>query len=151
MSRPKRRNSGGEFFAQWCLEADVERAARAGGAGCVAVWAVLRAWAGIRKILAGEHSPTIAELAKSLRMSRRTVERHLAKLKAAGILHVIQLPGRKPTWVLEGAGVDLRQIDGGYPTESTDTPANCRGTYAKLPHPPRHIEERLRERLENGR
>jgi hypothetical protein len=147
----------GEFYAQWRLEQDVLRAARAGGPVAVAVWAALRARAGTRTRLEGPFAPSIGALAKDLDMSDRSVQRCVSDLEAAGMVTVERRPGQKPVWILMAAGVlDPRKSDGGSPAEISEAPpTNLRGTPANLtgdprksvtPVPPQESRERRESR-----
>lgn len=126
----------GEFYAQWRHEQDVLRAARAGGALAVAVWAALRARAGTRTRLEGKFAPSVGTLAEDLSMSERTVHRCVADLSAAGLLLVDRVPGRKPVWVfsadLTGAvenwpisAEKSAEFEGAPPQELHPTPAGA--------------------------
>jgi len=165
--RPLRR---GEFYAQWRLERDVQRAARAGGALCVAVWAAIRARAGTRAHLAGSFAPSLDTLAGDLGMSRRSVQAQLRALESAGLLRVDRPTGRKPVFVLllgetdpgttcQGVGFHLGTTCQGQPVEISGGPWHqVPGTLAPraedpgttcTPVPPQESRER-RERKAVG-
>jgi len=155
LRRPKRCHDGGEFYARWTLEGDVERAARAGGLGALGIWATIRAIANRRPVLEGNDAPRIADVARWASTSPRTVERHLAKLEAAGLLRVVRPPGRKPTWILGEQGFDPRQTDGGGPSEWEATPDEMAGVGRQddAPAPPQRGKRKRdpRDRAAKGR
>lgn len=131
--RPERKRRQGEFHAQWKLEADVRRAAMAGGALAVAVWAAIRAWAGTRARLEGPAAPTVGALAGELFLGERTVQRKIQELEDAGLLRVGRRVGRKPIWLLSSNNLneapDPRSSDGGQPVENSQgPPSQLRGT-----------------------
>ncbi len=123
----------GEFYAQWRLEQDVLRAARAGGALAVAVWAALRARAGTRTRLEGPFSPSIGALAEDLSMSERTIHRCVADLVSGGLLAVDRIPGRKPIWIFSSDVVETPQIDVVSPVENWPDSAEKSADFAGAP------------------
>ena len=147
----------GEFYAQWRLEQDVLRAARAGGPLTVAVWAAIRARAGTRTRLEGIFAPTFSSIAdEDLGMSLRSVQHQVAALEAAGMLAVDRPAGRKAVWILLPIDADPRTSCGGSPVENSDRPLHLvQGTPAPpagdprttcTPVPPQESKERRESR-----